>query len=219
MAQAERLSLSDHASPALPFVAYDLSAWRDEGTHWVHDLERNPAAGIWFGHNWAEGCAGLLVGTVPKTSFEDRTGPLEWEAPGRALSKFLTVIEPSHVPENRRAVLQGIRAHLDDLVAGIDTWPPTPWIVGGHSLHAAVLHYAGAWLAVTGKLDDSYLFAIGVGISPDYLDFVPENGHRYSLDFSKPTTEAEYRIASQGRMPTPNQFHADLARFIHPGTE
>lgn len=217
MAHAQRLSQSDHAAPALPFVAYDLASWRGEGTHWLHVLEKRSAAGIWFGHSWAEGCAGLLVGTVPHTSFGDQVGPLGWEAPGRALGQFLSVIEPAPVPGDRRAVLQSIRAHLDDRVAGMDAWPCTTWTVGEHSLHAAVLQFAGAWLAITSEVDESCVIAIGVGTSPDNLEIVPENGHRYSLDFSRPTFEAEYRIGSQGRMPTPNQFHADLARFIQPG--
>ncbi|MGW4395206.1 hypothetical protein ACWEHA_07955 [Amycolatopsis nivea] len=208
---AERMNAHDQAAPAVELV-YDLDF---PGPHkqWVAAIENSPTTPVWFGHRTDSGDRAALVGTLPRGAFGAGTAPLEWGAPGMALGKLMNVVEPTEPGADRAALGRAVQAHLAERVANLSSWPRSMWTVDGVRVQAAVLHFAGAWLALTEELDVVYLAAVGVGLSPDGLEFHQTRGEKYGADFSVPLTIGQLNGLRAEQMPQPSRPHPDLLRL------
>ncbi|WP_116204676.1 hypothetical protein [Amycolatopsis circi] len=208
---AERMNADDQAAPAAD-VVYDLDF---PGPHkqWVAAIENSPTTPVWLGHRTDSGDRAALVATLPRGAFASGAAPLEWGAPGMALGKLMNSIEPTEPGADRAALGRAVQAHLAERVAAMSSWPRSTWTVDGVRVQAAVLHFAGAWLALTDELDLVYLAAVGVGISPDGLVFHTTRGEKYGADFSVPLTIGQLNRLRAEQMPQPSRPHPDLLRF------
>lgn len=209
--KAERMNADDQAAPAVDPV-HDLDF---PGPHkqWVAAIENSPTTPVWFGHRTDAGDRAALVGTLPRGAFAAGRGPLEWGAPGMALGQLLNVIEPIPPGADRAALRKAVQAHLAERVGDLSSWPRSMWTVDGVRVQAAVLHFAGAWLALSDELDVVYLATVGVGISPDGLEFHKTRGEKYGADFSVPLTIGQLHGLRAEQMPQPSQPHPDLLRL------
>lgn len=210
---AERLSLTDRAAPALKFDVYDVEL-PDGYSHWVESVDNRSVAPVWLGHRAQDGQEAALVGTLPRAVFPSGASPLEWASPGMSIGRLMDVIEPFTLPEERSNLGRRVRQHLEEQAAHSEDWPRVTWTVAGNRATAMLLHFAGAWLAITEELPESYLAVIGVGISPDGLDLTVTRGERYGLDFAASVTVGQFRQRPVGRMPQPNMPHPDLLPLL-----
>ncbi|MEV4598346.1 hypothetical protein AB0K15_13140 [Amycolatopsis sp. NPDC049253] len=208
---AERLNATDQAAPAVD--VYDLD-FPGQHKRWVAAIENSAATPVWLGHRTDDGAQAALVGTLPRNAFPSGTAPLEWRAPGMALGQLMNVIEPTSLSAERAALGRAVQAHLIERATNVAGWPRATWTVGDALVRAAVLHFAGAWLALTNELPDAYLVAIGVGLSHDGLQFRKTHGEKYGVDFSAPLTVGELHRLPVEQMPHPPQPHPDLLRLL-----
>lgn len=134
-----------------------------------------------------------------------------------ALGKLMGVVEPAAPGAYRATLGRAVQAHLTERASDLSRWPRVTWTVDGARVQAAVLHFAGAWLALTDELSDAYLTTVGVGLSPGDLIFRKTYGEGYGVDFSAPLTIAQLHRLPVEQMPQPTRPHPDLRRLAKIG--
>ncbi|MEU4666674.1 hypothetical protein AB0F91_01590 [Amycolatopsis sp. NPDC023774] len=173
------MNANDQAAPAVD--VYDLDF---PGPHkqWVAAIENSPTTPVWLGHRTDSGDQAALVGTLPRGAFASGMAPLDWRAPGMALGHLMNAVEPTEPGTDRVTLGRAVQAQLAERVAALSSWPRSTWTVDGVRVQAAVLHFAGTWLALADELSDAYLVTVGVGILPDDLKFHKTRGEKYGAD-------------------------------------
>ncbi|MFE0022955.1 hypothetical protein [Amycolatopsis sp. NPDC059021] len=215
---AERMKATDQVAPARTADVYDVR-FPKQHRQWLVSVDNTVVSPVWLGHRTDEGLEAALVGTLPRAAFPPGANPLAWDAPGRSVGKLMDVIEPVIPGAQRSAVGKAVQQHLAQQVAALPGWPRVSWTVQGNRAEASVLHFAGAWIAITSDLLESYLVVIAVGIAPDDLEFSVTRGEECGVDFSVPLTIGTLNRLPVWQMPQPNQVevHPDLRRFLSPG--
>ncbi|MFD8493896.1 hypothetical protein [Amycolatopsis sp. NPDC059657] len=211
---AERMGLTDQAVPSLAFEVYDLKAL--EGQQWLESVDNSPVSPVWLGHRGHDGREAALIGTLPRVASADASGAPGRDALSRSIGKLMNVVEPGSPPELRSALGHRVRAHLESQASQIEVWPRVSWTVAGVGVSAALLRFAGAWLAITNDLPESYIAVIGVGISPEDHEIVVTRGEAYGIDFTGPISIGQMNRLPVGQMPQPNlsQPHPDLLPLL-----
>ncbi|WP_409461743.1 hypothetical protein [Amycolatopsis sp. GA6-003] len=195
--RGERLDGSALEAGAVRGEVFDLE-WPEPHRKWIASAEDTSAGGsYWLGHRTDAGDRAVLVGRTA----DDLDGPL---------GKLMNIVEPVDTMPDRGRVGAAVRRYLGEQAKRTQDWPRVRWTVREAAVDAAVLHFAGAWLAVS---EQARLVAIGSGFSPAGLRFTEISGEEYGVDFTAPLTVAQLRRLPVWQMPQPEIAHEDLLRF------
>lgn len=204
--KARKARLTDEAAPALTFDPYDV-VLPDERDRWVAGVE-GPTGQVRFGHLTPDG--GLQVSTLPRTLLATTDRSLDWEV----VAPLMDLIESPELADDRDVAGRRVAAHLTERFADRANWPRLSWTVSDTPVTAAVLHFGGAWLAITDELPDAYLAVVGTGADPDGLRFTTTRGERYGVDFTAPILVGQMNHLHRNVLPEARETHPDLVPFL-----
>ncbi|MFD2467232.1 hypothetical protein [Amycolatopsis silviterrae] len=199
--QGERLDGSAQGAAAARGEVFDLE-WPQQHRRWIAMVDDTPTGGVyWLGHRTDAGDRAALVGTTLRPDALD--GPL---------GKLMNLVEPVGTMPDRSRVGAAVRQYLSEQNPA--DWPRVRWTVRDATVDAAVLHFAGAWLAVSDQVAGGHLVTIGTGFSPEGLRFAASSGEEYGVDFTAPLTVTQLHRLPVWQLPQPEKAHADLQRFL-----
>ncbi|MFB9924483.1 hypothetical protein ACFORO_23365 [Amycolatopsis halotolerans] len=197
--QAERLDGSAQGAAAASGEVFDIE-WPQQHRRWIATVDGTPTGGVyWLGHRTEEGDRAALVGTTPRLE-------LRWP-----LGQLMNIVEPVGTMPDRSRVGAAVWRHLTEQAERRAEWPRVRWTVRDTKVEAAVLHFAGAWLAVS---DQANLVVLGTGFPPEGLRFNGISGEEYGVDFTKPLTVEQLHRLRVWQLPQPETAHADLLKFL-----
>ncbi|MGV9294542.1 hypothetical protein [Amycolatopsis sp. NPDC003676] len=201
--QAERLDGSAQAAGPASGEVFDIE-WPQQHRRWIATVDDTPAGGVyWLGHRTDEGDRAALVGTTPHLDALD--GPL---------GQLMNIVEPVGTMPDRSRVGAAVWRHLTEEAERRADWPRVRWTVRGTAVEAAVLHFAGAWLAASDRVADTQIVVLGTGFSPEGLRFNRISGEEYGVDVTKPLTVLQLHRLRVWQLPQPETAHQDLLKFL-----
>ncbi|MFE3171362.1 hypothetical protein ACFXPA_00415 [Amycolatopsis sp. NPDC059090] len=196
--RGERLDGAAVEAAAVRGEVFDIE-WPEPHRKWIASVDDTPAGGVyWLGHRTDAGDRGVLVGKPPGAL----DGPL---------GQLMNIVEPAGTMPDRSRVGAAVRQYLSEQAKRTADWPRVRWTVRDTIVDAAVLHFAGAWLAMS---DQARIVAVGTGFSPAGLRFNGISGEEYGVDFAKPLTVEQLHRLPAWQMPQPETAHEDLRKFL-----
>ncbi|ATY16015.1 hypothetical protein CU254_40770 [Amycolatopsis sp. AA4] len=197
--RGERLDGSAQEAAAARGEVFDLE-WPESHRKWIATVDDTPTGGVyWLGHRTDRGDRGALVATT--TQLDDLRGPL---------GKLMNLVEPVGTMPDRSRVGAAVWQHLTEQAERRAEWPRARWTVRDTTVEAMVLHFAGAWLAVS---EQANLVVVGTGFSPEGLRFHAISGEEYGADFAAPLTVAQLHRLPVWQLPQPERVHEELRKF------
>ncbi|GAB2743690.1 hypothetical protein [Amycolatopsis magusensis] len=206
-------------SPPLDFALYGLSdSW--QGSRWLSALEGKvgePLWAAWLGH--FSNAAAVFTGSAARARHDDlhtapgadRLSQVAFTA-AFAMSNFTLPGAPDQRPE---PVLDAVVGEVEHAAANHARWENASWELDGELLAAKVWRFAGAWCAFSDALNDEYLFAYGIGVEPDDLEFSKvTDTQQYGFSRRQRLGPAALAEIKKPNLPRPTRLHEDHRKLV-----
>lgn len=216
--------------PALDLPLYGLDgSW--SGRRWLEFLEGEsgqPVCAVWLAHRGdALTDPWVLVASLPEPRHSDAMtspggdamrelafaaafGVVNWTSPCELLSSG-----------DRELYRHNVVRVCDELADRWRDWPTFTWTIGGRSVSARVLAWAGAWAGFT-EVAGAPIVVVGAGRPPEGLRLVQVDPQAYFFDGSAaldyPGVLERSVEQADGTRPVPGHWlvHADHTRLLGP---
>ncbi|RBM10342.1 hypothetical protein DI005_37835 [Prauserella sp. PE36] len=214
--QADRLDnfREQEIASGVGFPVYGVTGW--SGWKWLDSVDGYNTGAVWIGHATRDRQAGVLVGTLPRDTFDREFWPENRDrqeaAAMAARDQFINVLgPPMPLPEN---LGNAIVEHVDHQVNRHAAWKQVGWTVEGTESSAKVYEFAGAWMGISEELPHAHLVAVGVGLPP-VLDLYKARGEWYGVDFAAPIRIRHLQRRPEKAMPYANEsLHAEQLALV-----